>query len=69
MLQLINRKPWPRVPLEEPVQASEAMSFSAADVDILRALASLVAVSLEKDVLYKESQALLQALLQPRWLQ
>ena len=69
VFQLINRKPLAGVPLEEPDHASEAMPFSTADVDVLRAFASLATVCLEKNVLYQENEGLLQAVLQPRWLQ
>lgn len=69
VLQLINRKPFAGVPLEEPVHASEAMPFSDADVDVLRSLAALAVVSLERHALYKENEGLLKALRQPRWLQ
>jgi GAF domain-containing protein len=48
VLQLMNRKPLPGVPLEEPMYAAEVMPFSYADVEMLRSLASLAAVSLGK---------------------
>ena len=68
VLQLINRKPLAGVPLEEPMHAAEVMPFSCTDVEMLRSLASLAAVSLEKSLLYREVEGLSQALLKPRWL-
>src|SRR5215472_8292594 len=46
VLQLINRKPRVGVPLANPLAAAEVLPFSAADVELLRSLASQAAVSL-----------------------
>jgi len=49
VLQLINRKPHAGVPLANPLAATEVLPFSAADVELLRSLASQAAVSLENN--------------------
>ena len=58
VLQLINRKPMAGVPLDEPTLADEVMPFSKTDVELLCSLASLAAVSLEKNLLYREIEQL-----------
>jgi HD-GYP domain-containing protein (c-di-GMP phosphodiesterase class II) len=58
VLQLINRKPRAGVPLAIPSVAQEVLPFSAADVELLRSLASQAAVSLENSRLYEEIQQL-----------
>jgi HD-GYP domain-containing protein (c-di-GMP phosphodiesterase class II) len=58
VLQLINRKPHPGVRLQDPRTAKEAFAFSAADVELLRSLASQAAVSLENSRLYEDIQRL-----------
>ena len=58
VLQLINRKPRTGVPLADPTTATEVLPFSAADVELLRSLASQAAVSLENSRLYEDIQQL-----------
>jgi HD-GYP domain-containing protein (c-di-GMP phosphodiesterase class II) len=58
VLQLINRKPRSGVPLADPTSAAEVLPFSAADVELLRSLASQAAVSLENSRLYEDIQQL-----------
>jgi HD-GYP domain-containing protein (c-di-GMP phosphodiesterase class II) len=58
VLQLINRKPYAGVPLAVPSVAQEVLPFSAADVELLRSLASQAAVSLENSRLYEDIQQL-----------
>jgi len=58
VLQLINRKAHAGVPLADPVAATEVLPFSAADVELLRSLASQAAVSLENSRLYEDIQQL-----------
>ena len=58
VLQLINRKPRAGVPLADPTTATEVLPFSAADVELLRSLASQAAVSLENSRLYEDIQQL-----------
>jgi HD-GYP domain-containing protein (c-di-GMP phosphodiesterase class II) len=58
VLQLINRKPQPGVPLTDPKTASEVLGFSAADVELLRSLAAQASVSLENSHLYEDIQRL-----------
>lgn len=58
VLQLINRKPRAGVPLADPAAATEILPFSAADVELLRSLASQAAVSLENSRLYEDIQQL-----------
>lgn len=58
VLQLINRKPRAGVPLADPMAATEILPFSAADVQLLRSLASQAAVSLENSRLYEDIQQL-----------
>jgi len=58
VLQLINRKPRTGVPLAVPSVAQEVLPFSAADVELLRSLASQAAVSLENSRLYEDIQQL-----------
>ncbi|MEE8290001.1 MAG: HD domain-containing phosphohydrolase [Candidatus Tectomicrobia bacterium] len=54
VLQLINRKPAAGIPLAEPTLATEVRPFSQADVELLRSLASLAAISLENSELCEE---------------
>jgi len=61
VLQLINRKPRAGVPLVDPVAATEVLPFSAADVELLRSLASQAAVSLENSRLYEDIQQLFES--------
>lgn len=58
VLQLINRKALTGVPLSDPQTATEVVPFSAADVELLRSLASQAAVSLENSRLYEDIQQL-----------
>ncbi len=58
VLQLINRKPDAGSPLSDPRHATEVLTFSTADVEVLRSLASQAAVSLENSRLYEEIQRL-----------
>ena len=58
VLQLINRKARADVPLAAPGAAEEVLPFSAADVELLRSLASQAAVSLENSRLYEDIQQL-----------
>src|SRR5262249_17030449 len=58
VLQLINRKPRPGVPLADPLAATEVLPFSTADVELLRSLASQAAVSLANNRLYEDIQRL-----------
>jgi HD-GYP domain-containing protein (c-di-GMP phosphodiesterase class II) len=64
VLQLINRKPQPGVPLADPKTASEVLGFSTADVELLRSLASQAAVSLENSHLYEDIQRLFEGFVQ-----
>ena len=64
VLQLINRKPQPGVPLADPKIASEVLGFSTADVELLRSLASQAAVSLENSHLYEDIQRLFEGFVQ-----
>jgi HD-GYP domain-containing protein (c-di-GMP phosphodiesterase class II) len=61
VLQLINRKPRAGVPLANPLAATEVLPFSAADVELLRSLASQAAVSLENNRLYEDIQHLFES--------
>ena len=58
VLQLINRKPLAGQPLRDPSVASEVLPFSQDDTYLLRSLASLAAVSIEKSNLYEEIKRL-----------
>lgn len=58
VLQLINRKPYPSIPLAAPMTAEEVLPFSPEDVELLRSLASQAAVSLENSRLYEDIQQL-----------
>lgn len=58
VLQLINRKPRAAVPLRDPKNATEVLSFSVSDVEVLRSLASQAAVSLENSRLYEDIERL-----------
>jgi HD-GYP domain-containing protein (c-di-GMP phosphodiesterase class II) len=58
VLQLMNRKVRADVPLAVPGAAEEVLPFSAADVELLRSLASQAAVSLENSRLYEDIQQL-----------
>ncbi|GIX49798.1 MAG: hypothetical protein KatS3mg131_4009 [Candidatus Tectimicrobiota bacterium] len=64
VLQLINRKPVPGVPLTDPTTASEVIPFSDADLELLCALASQAAVSLENSRLYKDIERLFDSFVQ-----
>ena len=58
VLQLMNRKGRADVPLAPPGASEEVLPFSAADVELLRSLASQAAVSLENSRLYEDIQQL-----------
>lgn len=64
VLQLINRKPQAEVPLADPMTAAEVLPFSPSDVEMLRALASQAAVSLENSHLYEDIHKLLEGFVQ-----
>jgi HD-GYP domain-containing protein (c-di-GMP phosphodiesterase class II) len=58
VLPLIHRQVRADVPLAVPGAAEEVLPFSAADVELLRSLASQAAVSLENSRLYEDIQQL-----------
>jgi HD-GYP domain-containing protein (c-di-GMP phosphodiesterase class II) len=60
VLQLINRKLHPGIPLLDPQSGSDVLAFSTADLELLRSLASQAAVSLENSRLYEDIQGLLE---------
>lgn len=64
VLQLINRKPYPDIPLADPTTAAEVLAFNQADVELLSSLASQAAVSLENSRLYEDIQRLFEGFVQ-----
>jgi HD-GYP domain-containing protein (c-di-GMP phosphodiesterase class II) len=58
VLQLINRKSCPAVPLTDAKVATEVLSFSTSDIEVLRSLASQAAISLENSRLYEDIERL-----------